>query len=123
MYALRQHFRPEFLNRIEEIINFDRLSDEDSKKIVQIQLLGLTKRLEAQKITLQLTDAAKELSAREGYDPVYGARPLKRAIQREILDPLSLQILEVKFHEGQTIHGDAKDGRLVFESQTASRRS
>ena len=121
MYALRQHFRPEFLNRIEEIINFDRLSDEDSKKIVQIQLLGLTKRLEAQKITLQLTDAAKELIAREGYDPVYGARPLKRAIQREILDPLSLQILEGKFHEGQTIRADARNGKLVFESQAGSR--
>jgi ATP-dependent Clp protease ATP-binding subunit ClpB len=116
MDALRQHFRPEFLNRVDEIIIFDRLKDEDLKKIVEIQLRRLTKRLEAQKITLELTDAAKERIAREGYDPVYGARPLKRAIQKEILDPLSLQILEGKFHEGQTIQVDEKDGKLAFTS-------
>jgi ATP-dependent Clp protease ATP-binding subunit ClpB len=116
MDALRQHFRPEFLNRVDEIIIFDRLNDEDLKKIVEIQLRRLTKRLEAQKITLELSDAAKARIASEGYDPVYGARPLKRAIQREILDPLSLQILEGKFHEGQTIRVDGQDGKLVFES-------
>ena len=115
MDALRQHFRPEFLNRVDEIIIFDRLNDEDLKKIVEIQLRRLTKRLEAQKIRLELSDAAKELIAREGYDPVYGARPLKRAIQREILDPLSLQILEGTFHEGQTIRADARDGKILFE--------
>ncbi len=118
MDALRQHFRPEFLNRVDEIIMFDRLSDEDLKKIVEIQLRRLTKRLEAQKITLQLTDAAKELIAREGYDPVYGARPLKRAIQKEILDPLSMQILEGKVHEGQTVRAEARDGRIIFEGQS-----
>ena len=91
-----QHFRPEFLNRVDEIIIFDRLSEEELKKIVEIQLARLTKRLEQQKITLKLTDAAKALIAREGYDPVYGARPLRRAIQKEILDPLSMQILEGK---------------------------
>jgi ATP-dependent Clp protease ATP-binding subunit ClpB len=117
MDALRQHFRPEFLNRVDEIIIFDRLKDEDLKKIVEIQLRRLTKRLEAQKITLELTDAAKEQIAREGYDPVYGARPLKRAIQKEILDPLSLQILEGKFHEGQTIKVDERNGKLVFEAR------
>ena len=115
--ALRQHFRPEFLNRVDEIIIFDRLTDDDLKKIVEIQLRRLTKRLESQKITLELTDAAKELIAREGYDPVYGARPLKRAIQKEILDPLSLQILEGKFHEGQTIRVDEREGKLVFTSK------
>src|SRR5262245_46222468 len=115
MDALRQHFRPEFLNRVDEIIIFDRLNDEDLKKIVEIQLRRLTKRLAAQKITLTLTDAAKELIGREGYDPVYGARPLKRAIQKEILDPLSLQILEGKFREGQTIRVDVRDGKLSFE--------
>jgi ATP-dependent Clp protease ATP-binding subunit ClpB len=118
MDALRQHFRPEFLNRVDEIIIFDRLNDEDLKKIVEIQLRRLTKRLEAQKITLQLTDAAKELIAKEGYDPVYGARPLKRAIQKEILDPLSLQILEGKFHEGQTIRADVRNGKLEFETKS-----
>ena len=114
MDALRAHFRPEFLNRVDEIIIFDRLNEDDLKKIVEIQLHRLTKRLESQKITLQLTDAAKELVAHAGYDPVYGARPLKRAIQKEILDPLSLEILEGKFHEGQTIRVDEKDGALTF---------
>jgi len=92
------------------------LNEEDLKKIVEIQLRRLTRRLENQKITLQLTEAAKERIARQGYDPVYGARPLKRAIQKEILDPLSLQILEGKFHEGQTIQVDGKDGALTFRA-------
>jgi ATP-dependent Clp protease ATP-binding subunit ClpB len=114
MDALRQHFRPEFLNRVDEIIIFDRLNEEELKQIVEIQLHRLTKRLEQQKITLELTDAARALIAREGYDPVYGARPLKRAIQKFILDPLSLDILEGKFHEGQTIRVDAKNGAMQF---------
>jgi ATP-dependent Clp protease ATP-binding subunit ClpB len=117
MDALRAHFRPEFLNRVDEIIIFDRLTEEDLKKIVEIQLRRLTKRLEQQKITLDLSDSAKELLAREGYDPVYGARPLKRTIQKEILDPLSIDILEGKVREGQTIHVDAKDGALEFKSR------
>src|SRR5438067_1003563 len=117
MDALRQHFRPEFLNRVDEIIIFDRLSEDDLKKIVEIQLGRLTKRLEQQKITLDLSDSAKELLAREGYDPVYGARPLRRTIQKEILDPLSLDILEGKFHEGQRIRVDAKDGALEFKGK------
>jgi ATP-dependent Clp protease ATP-binding subunit ClpB len=117
MDALRQHFRPEFLNRVDEIIIFDRLNEDDLKKIVEIQLARLTKRLEQQKIVLKLSDAAKALIAREGYDPVYGARPLKRAIQKGILDPLSLQILEGKFREGQTIRADAKENKLTFDAQ------
>jgi ATP-dependent Clp protease ATP-binding subunit ClpB len=114
MDALRQHFRPEFLNRVDEIIIFDRLNEEELKKIVEIQLKRLVKRLENQKITLQLSDAAKALVASHGYDPVYGARPLKRAIQKDILDPLSMDILDGKFHEGQTIRVEAKDGKLQF---------
>jgi len=114
MDALRAHFRPEFLNRVDEIIIFDRLTEDDLKQIVEIQLGRLTKRLEQQKITLDLSDSAKELIAREGYDPVYGARPLKRAIQKEILDPLSIDILEGKVHEGETVHVDAKNGTLEF---------
>ena len=114
--ALRQHFRPEFLNRVDEIIIFDRLNDKELKKIVEIQLRRLTKRLEKQKIVLQLSDAAKARIASEGYDPVYGARPLKRAIQKEILDPLSLQILEGRIHEGQTIQVEEVDGKLVFKA-------
>jgi ATP-dependent Clp protease ATP-binding subunit ClpB len=114
MDALRAHFRPEFLNRVDEIIIFDRLSEEELRKIVEIQLGRLSKRLEQQKITLKLSDSAKALLAREGYDPVYGARPLRRAIQREILDPLSIDILEGKVREGQTVYVDAKNGALQF---------
>jgi ATP-dependent Clp protease ATP-binding subunit ClpB len=117
MDALRAHFRPEFLNRVDEIIIFDRLTEDDLKKIVEIQLRRLTKRLEQQKITLDLSDSAKELLARKGYDPVYGARPLKRTIQKEILDPLSIDILEGKVREGQTVHVDAKDGALEFHEK------
>src|SRR6059058_5045379 len=117
MDALRAHFRPEFLNRVDEIIIFDRLSEEELKKIVEIQLGRLSKRLEQQKITLKLSDSAKALLAREGYDPVYGARPLRRAIQREILDPLSIDILEGKVREGQTLYVDAKDGALEFQEK------
>jgi ATP-dependent Clp protease ATP-binding subunit ClpB len=115
--ALRAHFRPEFLNRVDEIIIFDRLTEDDLKKIVEIQLKRLSKRLEQQKITLKLSDSAKELLAREGYDPVYGARPLRRTIQREILDPLSIDILEGKVREGQTILVNAKDGALEFQEK------
>jgi ATP-dependent Clp protease ATP-binding subunit ClpB len=115
MDALREHFRPEFLNRVDEIIIFDRLTDEDLKKIVEIQLARLTKRLAQQNITLKLTDSAKTVIAREGYDPVYGARPLKRAIQHLLLDPLSINILEGKFGEGQSIIADAKNGKIEFK--------
>jgi ATP-dependent Clp protease ATP-binding subunit ClpB len=117
MDALRAHFRPEFLNRVDEIIIFDRLTEDDLKKIVEIQLRRLTKRIEQQKITLDLSDSAKELLAREGYDPVYGARPLRRTIQKEILNPLSIDILEGKVREGQTVHVDAKNGALEFKSR------
>jgi ATP-dependent Clp protease ATP-binding subunit ClpB len=115
--ALRAHFRPEFLNRVDEIIIFDRLSEDDLKKIVEIQLGRLAKRLEQQKITLKLSDSAKELLARQGYDPVYGARPLRRTMQKEILDPLSIDILEGKVREGQTVQIDAKNGALVFREK------
>jgi ATP-dependent Clp protease ATP-binding subunit ClpB len=117
MDALRGHFRPEFLNRVDEIIIFDRLTEDDLKKIVEIQLRRLSKRLEQQKITLDLSDSAKELLAREGYDPVYGARPLRRTIQKEILDPLSIDILDGKVREGQSVHVDAKNGALEFREK------
>ena len=112
--ALRGHFRPEFLNRIDEIIIFDRLEGEDLKRIVNIQLRRVHKRLAARGLKLELSDAAAELVAEHGYDPVYGARPLKRAIQHDILDPLSLAILEGRFPEGSTIHVDVHDGEIVF---------
>ena len=114
MEALRGHFRPEFLNRVDEIIIFDRLTDRDLAEIVEIQVSRLINRLGQQKLTLELTDAAKLHLAREGYDPVYGARPLKRVIQRELLDPLSLELLAGRFKEGDTISVDASEGQLSF---------
>ncbi len=113
--ALRGHFRPEFLNRIDETIIFDRLDDSQITHIVDIQLRRLVTRLEKQNIRLSLSDRAKRFLAREGYDPAYGARPLKRVIQREILDPLSLEILDGHFAEGDVIEANEKDGRLEFK--------
>ena len=114
MDALRAHFRPEFLNRVDEIIFFHALSQEHLKKIVEIQIAGLMKRLEERKIHVQLTDAAKDVLVREGYDPAYGARPLKRTIQRRVLDPLALRVLEGDFAEGDTIVVDASGTELTF---------
>jgi len=112
--ALRAHFRPEFLNRIDEIIIFDRLEAADLKRIVNIQLARVHKRLAARGLKMELSDAAAELVATHGYDPIYGARPLKRAIQHDILDPLSRAILEGRFPEGSTIHIDAHAGQIVL---------
>jgi ATP-dependent Clp protease ATP-binding subunit ClpB len=113
MEALRGHFRPEFLNRIDETIIFDRLSQEQLKKIVDIQLQLVARRLAQQNLKLHLTEAAKNLVAEQGYDPVYGARPLKRAIQRLILDPLSLELLEGKFSVGDVIEADIAGGESL----------
>ncbi len=114
MEALRGHFRPEFLNRIDDIIIFERLEAGDLRRIVNIQLARVHKRLAARGLKLELSDAAAELVAEHGYDPVYGARPLKRAVQRDILDPLSVALLEGRFPEGSTIHVDAHAGSIVF---------
>jgi ATP-dependent Clp protease ATP-binding subunit ClpB len=113
--ALRAHFRPEFLNRIDEIIIFDRLDDRQITKIVDFQLKRLLQRLGDRKISLELSEDAKRFLVKEGYDPAYGARPLRRVIQREILDPLSLEILDGKFHEGDRISVHATDGHLTFD--------
>jgi len=112
--ALRAHFRPEFLNRIDETIIFDRLDDKHITEIVGIQLRRLIDRLGKQNITLELAENAKKFLAREGYDPAYGARPLKRVIQREILDPLSLLILDGHFAEGDLIRVGVKGDHLEF---------
>ena len=117
MEALRGHFRPEFLNRIDEIVIFDRLSDKEIAKIVDIQLARLAKRLGKQNLHLELSDKARTYLAKEGYDPAYGARPLKRVIQQKILDPLSMDILDGKIHEGQTIKADVSGGELTFKSK------
>ncbi len=115
--ALNQHFRPEFLNRVDEIIIFHSLSMDDLVQIVEIQLGHLEKRLADHKITLDVTDGAKRYLAEEGYDPVYGARPLKRVIQRELQDPLAKDMLEGKFMDGDAIKVDVEDGHLRFEKE------
>ena len=117
MEALRGHFRPEFLNRIDETIIFDRLTDKEITSIVDIQLKRLLKRLEAQNIRLELTDKAKKFLAKEGYDPAYGARPLKRVIQQQILNPLSVAILDGEFGEGDKIVAEVEKDRLEFRKK------
>src|SRR5437870_12213789 len=114
METVRQNFRPEFLNRVDEIIIFKPLSREQIKSIVDIQLERLRKRLAERRISLQLTPDAPELIANEGYDPTYGARPLKRVIQRRIQDSLAMAILDGKFGEGDTVVVDAEKGELTM---------
>jgi len=115
--SLRQHFRPEFLNRIDETVVFHALSAAQLKHIVDLQLDYLNSRLEDRKIVLTPTDAAADWLSRTGYDPVYGARPLKRLIQREIENPLSLKLLQGEFGDGDRILIDANDEGLTFKKQ------
>jgi ATP-dependent Clp protease ATP-binding subunit ClpA len=115
--ALREHFRPEFLNRIDEIVVFHALTADELKHIVDIQLRILNKRLEDRKIFLDLTEGAKEWLARTGYDPVYGARPLKRLIQKDIENPLSLKLLQGDFVDGDRIGVDTNGEELTFKRE------
>ncbi|HEY2073535.1 MAG TPA: AAA family ATPase, partial [Gaiellaceae bacterium] len=112
---MRERFRPEFLNRIDEIVVFEPLTREQIAEIVDHQLERVRERLSERGLTLELTDAAKEALADAGWDPAYGARPLKRAIQRLVENPLALRLLEGDFGDGDTIRVDAHDGELVFE--------
>ena len=117
MEALRGHFRPEFLNRVDETIIFDRLTDKEITLIVDIQLKRLLKRLEQQNIRLELTDKARKFLGKEGYNPAYGARPLKRVIQQQILNPLSSAILDGRFGEGDTLVADLDKDHLEFRKK------
>ncbi len=112
--SVRAHFRPEFLNRVDEIVVFTRLTKGQVRTIVDIQLDLVRRRLDDRRITLQITDAAKLVLAEEGYDPVYGARPLKRVIQKRLADPLATKILEGVYTEGDLITVDAAGGELTF---------
>jgi ATP-dependent Clp protease ATP-binding subunit ClpB len=118
--VLREHFRPEFLNRIDEVIVFKPLTEDQLTAIVDIQLRRLERRLQDRRVTLVVTDAARKLLAQRGWDPVYGARPLKRAIQRLVQDPLAMMLLEGKFGEGDTITVDAKGGDITFSKATSA---
>ncbi len=118
---LKQALRPEFLNRIDETVIFQPLGREEIGSIVEIQARHLVKRLADKRITLELTAAAKALLAQEGYDPVYGARPLKRTIQRMIQDPLALELLNGTYGEGDTVVVDAEKGRVVFRKRVEAK--
>ena len=117
MAVVQSHFRPEFLNRVDEVIVFHRLTEEDLRQIVDIQLEHVRTRLVSRRISLTLTDAAKDWLATEGYEPAYGARPLKRLIQTEIADNLALQILDGTFREDDAVKADVGEGGLVFEKE------
>ncbi|MSS71837.1 MAG: ATP-dependent chaperone ClpB [Candidatus Latescibacteria bacterium] len=123
MEALREAFRPEFLSRLDEIIIFHRLDRSRMKEIVERELVHLKRRLmEHAKVELEVTDAARMLLAEAGYDPTYGARPLKRAIQKRIENPLALDLLERKFSEGETVVADAEGEKIVFRKGAMARK-
>jgi ATP-dependent Clp protease ATP-binding subunit ClpB len=115
--ALRRQLRPEFLNRIDEIIVFHRLGMKELKKIVGIQVAFLAQRLKAKGIELELSDKAKDLLGRQGWDPVYGARPLKRVIQKLLQDPLALRMLQGELKDGQRVKVEAQGNDLVIEEK------
>jgi ATP-dependent Clp protease ATP-binding subunit ClpB len=115
MAALRAHFRPEFLNRVDDIIVFHNLSKEDLKEIVEIQAERLRHMLADRRMVLELTEEAKRFIANAGYDPAYGARPIKRTLQRLVADPLALAILEGQFVDGDTILVKVNGNGLRFD--------
>jgi ATP-dependent Clp protease ATP-binding subunit ClpB len=121
MTALREIFRPEFLNRIDDIVLFSPLGKDQIERIIDLQMASFMKRVAERQVTLDLTAAAKALLFREGYDPAYGARPMKRAIQRLIQDPLALKILdgEVKAGDKIFVDADSKTGEMKFKRETA----
>jgi ATP-dependent Clp protease ATP-binding subunit ClpB len=114
MEVVGTHFRPEFINRIDETVVFHPLDQAEIRQIADIQLNNLRKRLAARDLGIQITDAALDLLAEAGFDPVYGARPLKRAIQQQVENPLAQQILGGKFMPGDTIAVGVEEGRLTF---------
>jgi ATP-dependent Clp protease ATP-binding subunit ClpB len=114
MGVVQAHFRPEFINRLDDIVVFHPLDKAQIKRIARIQLRGLEKRLGERGIRIDLSDKAYELLGNVGFDPVYGARPLKRAIQQQVENPLASAILAGEFAGGDTVHVDADGGKLVF---------
>jgi ATP-dependent Clp protease ATP-binding subunit ClpB len=117
MGEVRQKFRPEFLNRLDDIILFHRLQRSEMGKIVEIQMKSLDKLLADRKIKVELDDAARTWLANRGYDPAYGARPLKRVIQRHVQDPLAEQILAGRIKDGDSVHISVRDGELVLNGE------
>jgi ATP-dependent Clp protease ATP-binding subunit ClpB len=117
--VLAATFKPEFLNRIDDTVIFHRLSKADISRIVELQVNQLIGRVHERGIEVELSDEAKTLLGNLGYDPTYGARPLKRVIQRQLVDKLALALLEGEFHEGDAVRVSAEDGELVFEGASA----
>lgn len=106
MEVLRKQFRPEFLNRIDDVVFFRRLSKEDLDRIVELQIARAQARLADRRVTLRLTSRAKAFLAKEGYDPIYGARPLRRAVQKRVMDPLAMRLLDGSLKSGETVTVD-----------------
>ena len=115
MGEVKTHFRPEFVNRIDEIVVFHALDEKNIAQIARVQLKYLEQRVESMEMHLQVTDAAVGELAKAGFDPVYGARPLKRAIQQQIENPLSKELLEGRFGPKDTIRVDVKNGMFIFD--------
>jgi len=120
MQELRNTLRPEFLNRIDEVVIFSPLGRDEIARIVDIQLGYLRRRLAARRIELEVTDAARSVLGREGYDPTFGARPLKRTIQRLVQDPLSLKLLQRELNDGDTVTVDAEGDAIVIKPKVAA---
>jgi ATP-dependent Clp protease ATP-binding subunit ClpB len=114
MEAVRATFKPEFLNRIDEVVVFTRLSREEIARIVEIQVSRLAERLAARRIGLRMTGAAREWLADRGYDPAFGARPLRRLVHKEVADGIALALLQGQYEEGDVVQVDVSDGRLSF---------
>jgi ATP-dependent Clp protease ATP-binding subunit ClpB len=114
------HFKPEFINRLDDIVEFDSLTREQISEIVDLQVAHVKERVRERDIELELTEDARTLLGNLGYDPTYGARPLKRVIQKRLVDPLALAILEGRFAPGDVVRVDAADGELVFERAGAT---
>ena len=117
MTEVKKVFRPEFLNRLDEIIVFHELTEEQLRSIVDLMAKDLQERLAGRKMTVELTKKAKAWLAKEGYDPVFGARPLRRAIERFVENPLSTKLLRGEFKEGDKVIVDLGDGKLTFKTK------
>jgi ATP-dependent Clp protease ATP-binding subunit ClpB len=113
---LVNHFKPEFINRLDDIVRFDALSREQISEIVDLQLARVIERVSERGVRLEITPAARELLGNMGYDPTYGARPLRRVIQKQLIDKLALALLEGRFHAGEAVVADARDGQVALES-------
>jgi ATP-dependent Clp protease ATP-binding subunit ClpB len=120
MHVLREYFKPEFLNRIDDIVVFRQLEREQIAQIIDVQLEKLRRTLAERGITIVLDDTSKELLVKEGYDPVYGARPLKRAIQSLVQNPLAVKLLNGEIAGGQTIRVSGENGALEFTPETTA---